>query len=163
MENAKYVKLRDKGTIFFDASQDVSVTGELPAAVKLTKKVQDAIRIGTLIEVDADEAKKLIATASKDADAVKKAYATKDGAALKEAKAAANAEAKRAIAAEEELALAEDKLVEFDSLTERAETAEASLAKLQPYIKGLQTQISNLKAGKEAGEDLVNPLEEPAK
>jgi len=56
-----YVVLRDKGTIFHDGTQDVSVTGLLPTEVKPTAKITKAIQDGILIKVDEKEAEALIA------------------------------------------------------------------------------------------------------
>ena len=58
-----YVKLRDRGTIFNDHTQDVAVTGNLPVKVKKTDKVKDGIRTGILIEVESKDAEKAIAEA----------------------------------------------------------------------------------------------------
>jgi len=63
-----YVKLRDAGTIFHDASQNKGVTGSLPAELKATDKVKNAVRAGILLEVKEDEAKAAIKKAEKAAD-----------------------------------------------------------------------------------------------
>lgn len=60
----KYVKLRDRGTIFHDASQDVAVTGTIPTEIKTTKKVNAALKGGILIEVSEKDAKIAIAEAA---------------------------------------------------------------------------------------------------
>ena len=68
----KYVKLRDAGTIFHDASQDISVTGSVPTLLNTTKKVNAAIKGGILIEVKENEAKLAIAEAQGNKEEVAK-------------------------------------------------------------------------------------------
>lgn len=48
-----FVKLRDRGSVFHDNSQDYTVTGEAVHEVKLTSKIETAIRHGVLTKVDA--------------------------------------------------------------------------------------------------------------
>lgn len=52
------VKLKDKGGIFHDASQDATVTGTSVIELKSNKKVQKAIKDGVLVEVTGKDPKK---------------------------------------------------------------------------------------------------------
>lgn len=47
---SKYIKLKDKGTIFHDAGQDATVTGEQVIEVKETAKVRSALKGGVIVE-----------------------------------------------------------------------------------------------------------------
>lgn len=55
MSNKVYVKLKDTGSIFHDASQEQTITGTKVVAFKKTGKVKSAIKNGVLVEVDAPE------------------------------------------------------------------------------------------------------------
>lgn len=57
-KNTVYVRLKDKGTIFHDASQDKSVTGAAIEEFTRTEKVSKAIRSGVLVEVSEVDVKK---------------------------------------------------------------------------------------------------------
>lgn len=48
-----YVKLKDRGSIFHDASQEATVTGAKVVAVKKTGKVASALRNSLLVQVEA--------------------------------------------------------------------------------------------------------------
>lgn len=153
-----YVMLRDKGTIFSDSSQDVAVTGTEPHAVKYTKKIQDAIRNGRLIQIDEDEAKKLLANSSKQRSEIEKAHATVDNAAVKKAKAELLVERGKVNDLEAGNLVLVDRVAELEALVpaegvdnplkEELDALQAKWDKTQIYIKGLQTQVKNLKEGK---------------
>jgi len=70
-----YVILRDKGTIFHDGGQDVSVTGTVPVKVRATPKVNKAVSDGILIKVDDKEAEAQVAKAAGKAKAGKDSHA----------------------------------------------------------------------------------------
>ncbi len=57
---SKYVKLKDKGAVFFDPLQQVKVSGTLPFKVEATKKVELALKNGILLEVSKEEALKML-------------------------------------------------------------------------------------------------------
>lgn len=50
-----YVKLKDKGSIFHDASQEKTITGKAVVEMRLTGKVKSAIKNGVLVKTDAPE------------------------------------------------------------------------------------------------------------
>lgn len=53
-----FVKLKDTGSIFHDASQDGTVTGDKVVELKKTPKVMAAIKGGVLVEAKASEVEK---------------------------------------------------------------------------------------------------------
>jgi len=64
--NAVVVKLREKGTMFQDASQNRVIVGTDPVVAVRTESISEAIAAGRLIVVEGDEAKKVIAKYKKD-------------------------------------------------------------------------------------------------
>lgn len=57
MSNQKFIRLKDKGSIFHDMSQDpnVTLTGTQIVKAELTTRVGDGLRVGTLVEASEEE------------------------------------------------------------------------------------------------------------
>lgn len=66
-----YVKLKDKGTTFYDIEQQAGVVASRTEELHLTAKVREWIRKGNLVEVEADEAKATIKEQTKAREAHK--------------------------------------------------------------------------------------------
>lgn len=174
MSNVIYVMLTDAGTIFSDSSQNVAVTGKLPVAVKYTKKIQDGIRNNRLSEVAEEEAKKLLANASKEKSAIDKAHAAGESATVKKLKAELVKEKGKVNELEVSNLGLEERVAELELAQSAEDGGENPLAaqleasqkafnalqakwdKNQVYIKGLQTQVKNLKDGNPAA-DVPDP------
>lgn len=81
----KYVRLKDKGTIFHDASQDVSVTGSQIVKAKPTPKLEAGLKGGVIEEVSEEEYKaqkgetsKVTAKTDEKVETLKKELEAKD-------------------------------------------------------------------------------------
>lgn len=72
-----HVVLKDKGSIFFDASQSATITGKNAVVVNLTLKVQRALKSSVIVEISAAEAKTINAEIKAEKDAARDAYALK--------------------------------------------------------------------------------------
>lgn len=127
----KFVKLRDVGTIIHDPTQDVSITGDLPVEVNVSKRIAREIAKGRLIEVPAAAAKKVIAAAVKA-----KHKASKDS---------GNKELQQLRVDNEELVLQNG-----DLEAKNSELSEANLA-LTNRVESLEDELAKISSSAEKG------------
>jgi len=130
----KYVKLKDKGTIFHDSTKGITVTGSVPKEIEITPNIKTAISKGILVVVDDSEAKKAIAVATGNAENAKKEVA----AVTDEKVAEANAAKDTALAALELVTKERDEAVSKLAEAEaKAEESKSELAKVTEESKDL--------------------------
>lgn len=144
-----YVRLNDKGSIFHDMSQDVTLTGANPVNVKSTKRVKDAIKSGVLIEVEDKEAKTLLA--SNKAEASKTASDKTLEAQLAEANKRADEAEGKVADAESALATALEEKKEVEAQLEEANAKVEELTKAP--VEAEKVVVEGTETGDKPAED----------
>ncbi len=134
-----FVKLKDEGGIFHDASQDATVTGSAVVEVKKTEKVTASIKGGLLVEVSQEDAEKLIAKQEGKKVAVKNDAKSTDFKALEK-------DLETTTTAKEEVeAKLDEALTEQSNLATAKEEVEAKLTTVTTELETLKAEYDAYK------------------